>query len=199
MSCCSHGVYGARLGIYPMQDNFADLILDAVRSCDRSNLAVITDDMGTLIQGTKRRVFDYVSDVIGHAFRHDGHTVANVLFSFGCDGDVPETIPVDTVHDIPLSWEGRDEIETSCVWSYYPLGADAHLNHIEDAVACVTGNDQLNITRMHYATRIDGPLALVLTSLEEAFERSVQGGIHTVFHLTFSKGSPSKPNTQIQL
>ncbi len=199
MSCCSNGVYGARLGIYPMQDQFATLILDAVRKSDRRNLAVFTDDMGTGVQGSGRRVFDYVAQVISHAFSGGGHTVAQVLFSYGCDGDVPEKIPRDTDEEIPFDWEDAGDIHCSCTWSYYPLGSHAHLEHIENAVSRVTERENLSITRTHYATRIDGTLKEMFSALEEAFERSVRGGIHTVFHLTLSKGSPSKPHTQIHL
>ena len=199
MKCCSTGIYGARLGVYPMQDGFAGIILGAVRESDRRNLAAITDDMGTTVQGSRRRVFDYAAEVIGRAFEPEGHTVANLLLSFGCEGDVPETVPEDTKEEITLDWGSRADIPVSCVWSYYPMGADAHLDVIENAVARVTSNDALTITRAHYCTRIDGALGELFSSLEDAFEHSVQGGIHTVFHLTFSKGSPSVPHKQIQL
>ena len=162
MKCCSTGIYGARLGIYPMQDNFSSLILDAVKSCDRRNLAVMTDDMGTTVQGSMRRVFDYVTEVLGRAFEPEGHTVANLLLSFGCEGDVPETIPEDTTEDIVLDWQDRSVRTVSCVWSYYPLGADAHLDVIENAIAQVTKNEQLvYYPRAHYCTRIDGPLRIL--------------------------------------
>ena len=199
MKCCSTGIYGARLGVYPMQDNFADLILHAVKVCDRRNLAVITDDMGTTVQGSKRRVFDYVAEIIGRVFESEGHMVANLLLSFGCEGDVPESIPEDTSEEIIIDWEGRSNMPVSCVWSYYPLGADTHLNVIENAVSRVMGNYRLIITRSHYCTRVDGPLGEIFSALEDAFETSVLGGIHTVFHLTFSKGSPSVPHKKIQL
>lgn len=199
MKCCSKGIYGARLGVYPLQDNFAECILNAVKASDRRNLAVLTDDLGTTIQGSKRRVFDYIAEIIGRAFEPEGHTVANLLLSFGCDGDVPESIPNDTDEEISLDWEGRDKTPVSCAWSYYPLGADTHLDVIEKAIASVTSRDQLTITRAHYCTRIDGPLGILFEALEEAFESSVAGGIHTVFHLTLSKGSPSIPHKKIQL
>ncbi len=199
MKCHSTGIYGARLGVYPLKDSFAELILDSVRETDRRNLAVITDDMGTTVQGSARRVFDYVSEVIARAFGAEGHTVANLLLSYGCEGDVPEAIPQDTEEEIRLDWKEMGEIPVSCIWSYYPLEAASHLDVIENSVARVTENDRLTITRAHYCTRIDGTLSQVFSSLEEAFEISVDGGIHTVFHLTFSKGSPSAPHVQIQL
>ncbi|MDC7225948.1 MAG: YkoF family thiamine/hydroxymethylpyrimidine-binding protein [Spirochaetales bacterium] len=199
MKCCSTGIYGAHLGVYPMQDKFADLILNAVKESDRRNLAVLTDDMGTTIQGSRRRVFDYVTEIIGRAFEPEGHTVANLLFSFGCEGDVPETIPADTTDEIITDLSSVYDIPVSCLWSYYPLGADTHLSVIEDTIAGVQSKNQLEISRAHYCTRLDGPLGTLLTALEEAFETSVRGGIHTVFHLTLSKGSPSVPNKNIQL
>ena len=199
MKCCSNGIYGARLGIYPMQDNFVERILSAVKASDRRNLAVITDDLGTTVQGSKRRVFDYMAEIIGRAFEPEGHTVANLLFSFGCEGDVPETIPRDTDDEISVDWQGREDIPVSCAWSYYPLGQNAHLDIIEKAIARVTLRDELTITRAHYCTRLDGPMKVMFEALEEAFETSVSGGIHTVFHLTISKGSPSAPHKKIEL
>jgi uncharacterized protein YqgV (UPF0045/DUF77 family) len=199
MKCCSNGIYGARFGVYPMQDNFTELILNAVKASDRRNLAVITDDLGTTVQGGRRRVFDYVSEVIGRAFEPEGHSVANLLLSFGCDGDIPETIPNDTDKPITLDRQGRDKIYASCAWSHYPLGADTHLDVIEKAIAAVEHDDRLTITRAHYCTRLDGSLYDMLGALEKAFETSASAGIHTVFHLTISKGSPSSLHKKINL
>jgi uncharacterized protein YqgV (UPF0045/DUF77 family) len=74
---------GARLAVYPMQDDFVDVILGAVRSVDRNGLAVITDDLGTIVQGPDDRVFSYVEEVFRRASHIGGHVVANLVLSGG--------------------------------------------------------------------------------------------------------------------
>lgn len=76
-------VMGARLAIYPMQDDFATVILAAVRETDGGGLMLSTDDLSTCVQGPPDRVFAYVKEVFVRAAAAGGHVVANLLLSAG--------------------------------------------------------------------------------------------------------------------
>lgn len=197
-TCCARGVYGAKIALYPMQDKFVDVLLSAIKETDQSNLAIITDDLGTTVQGSKLRVFSYLRELIGRTFLIEGHTTANLLLSFGCEGDVPEVIPQDIDEDEYTPWNDGDDTPVACSWSYYPLGQNVHLDIIEKSIARVKEYPAIKLTRAHYSTRLDGSLGMVMSAMEDAFQTSVNGGIHTVFHLTLSKGSPSEPGKVIQ-
>lgn len=82
--CVGNGDFiGARLAIYPMQDNFVDIILDAVGATDPTGLRVFTDDVATGIQGPVDRVFAFVEEVFVRAAAAGGHVVGNILLSGG--------------------------------------------------------------------------------------------------------------------
>jgi len=74
---------GARLGIYPMEDNFVEVILDAVSSVSKNGLAVMTDDLGTIIQGPSDKVFSYVEEVFVRASNAGGHVIGSLVLSAG--------------------------------------------------------------------------------------------------------------------
>lgn len=84
MECAKDpNVMGARIAVYPMQANFAEVILGAVRATDRSGLGVSTDDLSTCVQGPADRVWAYVEEVYVRACAAGGHVVANLTFSGG--------------------------------------------------------------------------------------------------------------------
>jgi len=74
---------GARLAIYPMQENYAEAILSAVRATDRNGLAITTDDVSTCIQGPNERVWSYLEEVYIRAASAGGHVVGSLIISGG--------------------------------------------------------------------------------------------------------------------
>ena len=124
LKCGTSDVVGARIGIYPMQDNFVEVILGALKEIDRTGLCVMTDDLGTTIQGKRERVFSYVKELFLRTSDAGGHVVANVLFSVGCPGDVPEDFDFDAEPiyvELPM-----ENMPVSCAWSLYPLGNEQY-------------------------------------------------------------------------
>lgn len=197
MNCCKRDVVGARLCIYPMEDDFVDVILGAVRDADKTGLAVITDDLGTTVQGNQDRVFSYVKEVFIKASIAGGHVVANVIFSGGCPGDVPEDVDFDVESD-KKSISGED-MPVACAWSLYPLGDKNYMRVIEREVSHIIDEEDVEVDRYHYCTRLDGTAESIFDILENSFEAVRKTINHTVIHATISKGSPSKAKEKIEL
>lgn len=190
LKCGLSDVVGARIGIYPMQDNFVDVILGAVKATDRTGLAVITDDLGTTIQGNRERVFSYVKEVFLRAAEAGGHVVANVLFSVGCPGDVPEDFDFDV--EAPSIELAQEDMQIACAWSLYPLGSNEYFQVIVDEVTKAISIADVEVESYHYCTRLDGSAKNVFDLLEKSFEGVSKKIPHTIIHATLSKGSPSK-------
>ncbi len=198
MNCnCHKDVVGARLCIYPMQDDFVDVILGAVRDVDRTGLAVITNDLGTTVQGKRERVFSYVKEVFVKAAVLGGHVVANVTFSGGCPGDVPEDF--DFAVEVEQKELQEENIPVACAWSLYPMGNEKYMEVIESEVTKIIKAQEVEVDRYHYCTRLDGTVKAVFAVLENSFAAVRKSINHTIIHATISKGSPSKPKEKIQL
>lgn len=197
MQCGLSDVVGARIGIYPMQDNFVDVILKAVRASDKTGLAISTDDLGTTIQGKRERVFSYVKEVFLHAANEGGHVVANVLFSVGCPGDVPEDFDFDV--EPPKVDFTSEDMKIACAWSLYPLGSEDYFNVILEEISKNVASADVEVESYHYCTRLDGTAKNVFDLLENSFEDVSKRIRHTIIHATISKGSPSKAKEKIIL
>lgn len=197
MRCGLSDVVGARLAIYPMQDNFVDVILGAVKASDRTGLAVLTDDLGTTVQGNRDRVFSYVKEVFLRASEAGGHVVANVLFSVGCPGDVPEDFDFN-VKAPKIEFPGED-MNIACAWSLYPLGNEDYFQIIVDEISRDIAAADVEVKSYHYCTRLDGTVKNVFDLLETSFEAVSKKVRHTIIHATISKGSPSKAKEIIEL
>ena len=197
LKCGTSDVVGARIGIYPMQDNFVDVILGAIKKTDSTGLAVMTDDLGTTIQGNRERVFAYVKELFLRASAAGGHVVANVLFSVGCPGDVPEDFDFDAepkYADLPM-----EDMPVACAWSLYPLGSDKYFPVIIEEVEKAMALSDVEVESYHYCTRLDGTAKAIFNLLETSFEGVSKRIPHTIIHATFSKGSPSKEKEKIDI
>ncbi|HBE78336.1 MAG TPA: hypothetical protein DDW65_11225 [Firmicutes bacterium] len=195
MECGLGNVVGARIGLYPMQDNFIEVILGAVKAADKTGLAVITDDLGTTIQGNRDQVFSFVKEVFLRAAATSGHIVANVLFSVGCPGDVPENVDFNAT--APKTELSNTDIPIACAWSLYPLGDENYFQVISGEISKAIASADVEVEGYHYCTRLDGTATAVFDLLEKAFAGVSQKIRHTIIHATFSKGSPSKAKMKI--
>ncbi|MBF7097765.1 YkoF family thiamine/hydroxymethylpyrimidine-binding protein [Alkalibacter mobilis] len=197
LKCGTSDVVGARIGVYPMQVDFVDVILNAVRATDRSGLAVMTDDLGTTIQGKRDRVFSYVKEVFLRAADAGEHVVANVLFSVGCPGDVPEDFDFNVV--VPKASLPIEDMQVACAWSLYPLGNKGYFDVIVEEVQKAINISNLDVASYHYCTRLDGKAKDIFDLLEASFEGVSKRISHTIIHATLSKGSPSESKKNIVL
>ena len=197
LKCGISDVVGARIGVYPMQDNFVEVILGALKETDKTGLYVVTDDLGTTIQGKRERVFAYVKEVFLRTAHTGEHVVANVLFSVGCPGDVPEDFDFDAkAKSVELPME---DMPIACAWSLYPLGSKEYFQVIVEEVEKAMEMSKVEVESYHYCTRLDGKARDIFNLLETSFEGVSKRIHHTIIHATFSKGSPSKTKEKIHI
>lgn len=197
LKCGISDVVGARIGVYPMQDNFVEVILGALKETDKTGLYVVTDDLGTTIQGKRERVFAFVKEVFLRTAHAVEHVVANVLFSVGCPGDVPEDFDFDAkAKPVELPME---DMPIACAWSLYPLGSEEYFQVIVEEVEKAMEMSKVDVESYHYCTRLDGKARDIFNLLETSFEGVSKRIHHTIIHATFSKGSPSEKKEKIHL
>lgn len=196
-SAQTYGV-GARFSLHPMTPDFVPVILDALASGDASRLEVSTDDVSTFLGGSEADVLMYLRDVIAAAAGTGVHTVAHVLLSRGCPGEVTCELPDDATYiteSVPDL--ARTGLPASAHWSLYPLddgdaqgGRGDHMAGIAEAVERARARGTFTRSE-HFATRLDGDLADVLTTVAEGWLLVGRRVRHVTSHATISLNSPS--------
>lgn len=185
---------GARIAVYPMHDDFASTILQAVQATDPKDLFVRVDDLGTTVQGDPHRVFAYAEELFVRAAAACDHVTAVMQFSAG--GRPVATTAEKGIEPVPLPDAG---FTVAASWSLYPLGAslysDLLMNAINQAVQAAPVESSVSC----YASRLDGTPAGIFQTLKSAFAVVRAQVPHTVIHVTLSKGSPSEPNRRIDI
>ncbi|WP_241490304.1 Ykof family thiamine-binding protein [Leucobacter chromiiresistens] len=205
---------GARFTLSVYDSDYVRIILQALDAADATGLAVETNDISTCITGAEQRVLEYLEQVIAGAARSGAHLSAAILLSRGCPGELQCALPpgVDAVGAEPIRLP-RSGVRARAHWSLYPLldartasspgsaaasaapgaGEARPADHMTPIYAAIeqakaagvySGSD-------HYATRLDGDLAAVLTTAANAWIGVGAVIQHVVTHLTVSINSPS--------
>lgn len=193
---------GARLSLHPMTDDFAEVILAALAAGDTARLTVATDDVSTFVRGTEADVTRYLRDVIAAAASTGVHTVAHVLLSRGCPGEVR----CEVGDDLMLRAVAAPRVEltgltASAHWALYPLddggpdafGGERPRDHMAGIYAAIDrARDLGTLTRSeHFVTRLDGDLADVLATVAEGWLLVGRTVRHVTSHVTIALHSPS--------
>jgi uncharacterized protein YqgV (UPF0045/DUF77 family) len=188
---------GARLSLAVMRDDYADVILGALRGADSTGVEVETGEVSTYISGAEKDILRYVSQVISGAGRTGAHVWAAVHFSRGCPGETTCELPeggAALFAEIP-------ELEPTAVqaaaeWALYPLAdggtGSSSPDHMRDIYAAIDYAKSAGITVQseHFVTRLQGDVAQVLQTIAAGWilaGRSVQ---HVSVHATLSINSP---------
>jgi hypothetical protein len=189
---------GARFSLHPMADDFVRVILDALGAADHARLTVRTDDVSTYVTGAEADIIGYLTDVIGAAARTGVHTVAHVLLSRGCPGEITCEV-TDGAALMPQEFPRPPHtgLRAAAHWSLYPLGDGDRANHmavIEKAIE--NAKSRGTFTRAeHYATRLDGDLADVLSTVCDGWLLAGRFVHHVASHATISLNSPTTAAT----
>jgi len=187
---------GVRFSLHPMTDDFVELILGGLEQTDPRGLTVETDEVSTYLGGSEQDLVRYLIDVIGAVARTGVHTVAHILFSRGCPGGVTCELPDGTV-PIPgeLSRSEPTGLRADADWSLYPLhdgsGEGDHMAEIERAIAAARQRGTF-VRSVHYATRLRGDLADVVSTVCDGWLTVGRAVPHVVAHVTISLNSPSE-------
>ena len=206
---------GCQFSLYPMSDNFVEVILPAVKAMGNpEDLRIETDDISTLVVGQPERVFEVVAKAYEAACRAGKHVVLSALFSRGCPGEPDDPLctpegPSKGVHEGARQDAGADSatrvagtisaaaptattgVEIDAQFSLYPLGIAGYMTTIASTVGAVKEAGVYDRSK-NFCTRLSGDLSAVFAAVERAFDEASRDTGHVVIHLTASKGSPSK-------
>ncbi|MCE7792569.1 Ykof family thiamine-binding protein [Salipaludibacillus sp. CUR1] len=193
LSCGMSRIVGCRFSVYPMTDNFVDVIKGALEEVDTSKVWSYTDDVSTCIRGRSEHVFDVAKAIFIHAAKTGVHVVFNGTFSIGCPGD-SEGDTYMSEDDVRLNEDGsqNEQVEAASQFALYPMNNPDYMQVIADQVS--VAQEHGTFTKgVHYASRLDGDANEVFKTLEEAFvnasktdERS-----HVTMTAAVSANSPS--------
>ncbi|MDI3331922.1 MAG: YkoF family thiamine/hydroxymethylpyrimidine-binding protein [Micrococcus sp.] len=189
---------GARFTLAVMADDFAEVILDALRQADASGLDVATGVVSTYVSGAEQDVMRYLSQALSAAGRSGAHVSASVHLSRGCPGGVTCAIPAGgaALHsEVPV----LESTGVHCVadWALYPLadaGTDGgSADHMRDIYAAIdhARSTGITVTPDHYVTRLEGDLGLVLETIAAGWVLAGRSVQHVTTHATLSINSPS--------
>ncbi|MCT8137847.1 thiamine-binding protein [Anaerobacillus sp. CMMVII] len=194
LSCGISRIVGCRFSIYPMTDNFVEVITTALKEVDSSKVWSETDDVSTCIRGRSEHVFDVAKAIFVHAAKTGVHVVFNGTFSIGCPGDTAGDTYMSE-DDVRLNEEKAKEesIEVATQFALYPMNNPDYMQVIIDQ--CAHAQEIGTFTKgVHYASRLDGDVHDVFYTLEQSFVNAAK--THERSHVTMtaviSANSPSK-------
>jgi energy-coupling factor transport system substrate-specific component len=191
--CGTSHITGCSFSIYPMSDNFVEIITSSLRNVNTSKVWMDTDDVSTTVRGRTSHVFDVVKAIFVEAAKTGKHVVLNATFAIGCPGDIDADVYMaedDTKLNEPNS--SLVSIETATKFALYPLGISTYIDIIMDQIHIA--QEQGTFTKgTHYATRLDGNVHDVFKTLEDSFHNAqTSESSHVVMTVTMSANSPSK-------
>lgn len=197
---------GAQISLYPMSDDFVDVILGSLSALDpyRDEFRIETDDISTLIVGPPEKLFPAMRDLFVAASASGVHCVLSATVSRGCPGepDDPICTPITgSVHAGTVEERiaaARQAVgdavptgqEVAAQFSLYPLGADHHMDEIYGCIDFLKASGVFEKSK-NFCTKLRGDAGPVFATLGEAFLRFGAPEGHVALDLTVSANSPS--------
>ncbi|MET3924182.1 YkoF family thiamine/hydroxymethylpyrimidine-binding protein [Devosia sp. 2618] len=197
---------GAQISLYPMTDDFVDVITSALNALDpyRAQLRIETDDISTLLVGPPEVLFPAMRDLFSAAARSDKHCVLSATISRGCPGEPNDAICNSSHFDGPVvPFLERQTAALTAVQnatdmgvfsvaqlSLYVLGQG---NHMDEICGCIDFLKQSGTFEKskHFATKLSGDSGALFATVEQAFCRFGPPQGHVTIDLTVSANSPS--------
>lgn len=189
---------GARVSVAVMSDDYADVILAALRDVDPRGLTISTGDVSTWAGGPEEDLLAWLTDLSAAIAATGHHAAITVHLSRGCPGEVVCELPGGAGPRAVQTPSGRDVgAWAAAEWALYPLADDVRAgvepDHMRDIEAAIELARELGTFRgsEHFVTRLEGDLGAILATVVAGWTmvgRSVQ---HVVAHLSVSVNSPS--------
>ncbi|GAB3818830.1 YkoF family thiamine/hydroxymethylpyrimidine-binding protein [Tessaracoccus terricola] len=189
---------GARVSVAVMSDDYADVILTALRDVDPRGLRISTGDVSTWAGGPEEDLLAWLTDLSAAIAATGHHAAITVLLSRGCPGEVVCELPGGAGPRAVETSSGREVgAWAAAEWALYPLADDVragvepdHMRDIEAAIELARDQGTFRGSE-HFVTRLEGDLGTILGTVVAGWTmvgRSVQ---HVVAHLSISVNSPS--------
>ena len=186
-------ISGCRFTLYPMADNFIEIILGALEKTNTSAVWSETDALSTVYRGRLEYVADAVQALFLNAYRPGVHMAIEGQFSKGCPGDISGDSVLNITGEAPNAALVKDiHFPVHCKLALYPMGDADYIDEIAD-VWYMAQDAGLNPTTIHYATRIEGDVQEVFRYLQAVCERMGKSEKvhHYILHFTMNCNSPT--------
>jgi len=198
---------GAQISLYPMTDDFVDVILGAIGALDpyRPVFRIETDDISTLIVGPPDQLFPAMRDLFLAASRRGVHCVLAATVSRGCPGepDDPICTPISGSSNVrPLDERIAAAVRhveaaprtgqiVAAQFSLYPLGSGHHMDEIYGCIDFLKRSGVFDRSK-NFCTKLRGDAGPVFATVSEAFLRFGAPQGHVALDLKVSANSPSR-------
>lgn len=183
----------ASFSLYPMSNNFVEIIENALGETDTSNVWMKTDDVSTTARGKIVHVFDVTKSICVHAAKTGEHVSFQATYSLGCPGDKEtdryialDNMPSNSIHD------GESNLYAAAKFALYPLGSGKYMETIYEKIDLM--KQFITVTSAHSSTKLSGGIIDIFKGLEHVFQTTVTGDSHTVMTVNMSINSPSHKN-----
>ena len=197
---------GAQISLYPMTDDFVEVIMSALSSMDpyRKDLRIETDDVSTLLVGRPEFVFAAMRDLFVAAARSGKHCVLHATISRGCPGEPDDPLcQIDNGggSQLPLDERVAKALEAvsavpdcgqsaAAQFSIYTLGIDRHMDEIYGCIDFIKSSGVFEKSK-NFCTKLRGDAMPVFATVGEAFANFGPPEGHVTIDLTVSANSPS--------
>lgn len=185
-------IAGCSFSLYPMSDQYADLILSAIETVNSSKVWMKTDRVSTIVRGRIPHIFDVTQAAFLEIAKTGVHVVFSATFSVGCPGDTEGHAYME-VEENPMNREliGSIQQDLSAKFALYPMGGGNYMDPIYEQIeAMKTHGVEVNLT--HYETMLDGHAQNIFSGLQSVLQAMEDAGSpHTVMTVTLSANSPS--------
>jgi hypothetical protein len=197
---------GAQISLYPMSDDFVDIILGSVKALDpyRDSMRIETDDISTLLIGPPEKLFPAMRDLFVAAAGSGKHVVLRATVSRGCPGEPDDPICTPSIEiggQGPLPerieaarqrvGEAKKTGATAAVqFSLYPLGVGHHMDEIWGCIDFLKQSGTFDRAK-NFCTRLKGDAGPVFATLSEALLSFGAPEGHVAMDVTVSANSPT--------
>ncbi|TFJ91935.1 YkoF family thiamine/hydroxymethylpyrimidine-binding protein [Lentibacillus salicampi] len=190
-SCGTSRIAGCKFTLYPMSDQFVDIILGVLEEVDTSKVWKDTDDVSTCVRGKMVHVFDVTKALFLYAAKTGEHVAMSGTFSIGCPGDTDADSYMDEA-DTPLNEAKSNQVsqEAGCKFSLYPMGREDYMDAIYEQID-LSKHRNVEVSASHYATRLDGDVKDIFGALHQSFDSVQEEVSHVTMSFTISANSPS--------
>lgn len=189
-------ISGCRFTLYPMSDDYIEIILGSLEKTDTSAVWSETDALSTVYRGKLPYVTDAVQALFLNAYRPGVHMALEGQFSKGCPGDISGDSLLEREGEAPNAAKTfAIHFPVHCKLALYPMGDEDYIDEIAK-VWYLAEERGLHPQTIHYATRIDGDVQDVFAYLQEVCElmEAAEKVHHYILHFTMNCNSPTEEN-----
>ncbi|WP_246521435.1 MULTISPECIES: Ykof family thiamine-binding protein [Ornithinibacillus] len=189
--CGTSRIAGCQFTLFPMSNQFVEIILTALEEVDTSKVWKDTDDVSTCVRGRIVHIFDVTKAIFLHAAKTGEHVAMSGTFSIGCPGDTDADVYMDETEE-PLNKELSASItqQAGCKFALYPLGREDYMDTIYQQID-LSKSRGVTVSGSHYATRLDGDVHAIFHTMQDAFQQAQEEVSHVTMTFTITANSPS--------